>query len=179
MRRFPKSGRHSCARRAVTQLAVELDPDCCSCRTFATIETTLDTVLTRSTDNMSLGGLDADVCHHILRELSEKDLWSILHTCRWLREACMPLLFRTVSHTIRGPWAFTMHERFLVASCKPYVQTLILHDKCPDQRTEEEMTHPYGMPLYYTKDRTVCGAWPGGPVAERLRELPALRSLTI
>ncbi|TFY68310.1 hypothetical protein EVJ58_g1093 [Rhodofomes roseus] len=72
-----------------------------------------------------------------------------------------------------------MHERFLLTSCKPYVQTLILHDNCPDQRTEEEMARPYGRPLYYTKDRTVCGAWPGGPVAERLRELPALRSLTI
>ncbi|KAH9930631.1 uncharacterized protein B0H18DRAFT_930243 [Fomitopsis serialis] len=123
----------------------------------------------------SLGGLDEDVCHYVLRELSEKDLWSLLQTCRWLREACIPLLFRDCTLNVYGPWKVTQPARFLPMAFRPYVQTLDLRDACPDQRMEDELQNP---PLYFTNKRKLCGTLPGAPLANRLRELPRLRYLT-
>ncbi|KAH9930630.1 uncharacterized protein B0H18DRAFT_930237 [Fomitopsis serialis] len=124
----------------------------------------------------SLGGLDEDVSRHILRELSRKDLWSLLQTCRWLRGASMPLLFRKCTLNVRGPRNVIEPERFLPASFRPHVQTLVLRDACPDHRVVDGLEDP---PHYFTDNHKLCGALPGPPLADRLRELPHLRSLRL
>ncbi|KAH9930632.1 uncharacterized protein B0H18DRAFT_930250 [Fomitopsis serialis] len=126
--------------------------------------------------NISLGGLNEDVCRHVLSELSDDDLWSLLQTCRWLREAAAPVLFRECTLKVYGPWNVIKPERFLPASFRPYIQTLFLRDACPDQRRDDELDSP---PLYHTDNHNLCGAMPGAPLGDRLRELPRLRSLRL
>lgn len=51
---------------------------------------------------------------------------------------------------------------------------LRLIDLCPDQRPEKLRN-----PLYFTDDRHLCGAFPADALAERLQELPCLRTVTL
>ena len=53
--------------------------------------------------------------------------------------------------------------------------TLTLYDSCPDQRSGKTIRKR----LYYTDHHLLCGAFPANALADRLRELPRLRSLTI
>ncbi|KAH9833030.1 uncharacterized protein C8Q71DRAFT_776083 [Rhodofomes roseus] len=114
----------------------------------------------------SLGRLNEDVCHHILSKLPMGDLMSLSTTCRPLRWECMPFLFRCVYITVYGPRQVQRSGVFSPAWLRPYVRTLVIHDKCLDQggRTDNYMR---------------CGAFPGSALAERLREFPHLRSLTM
>lgn len=59
--------------------------------------------------------------------------------------------------------------------CSVFCSTLRLRDICPDQRFGKGLKKP----LFYTDNHLLCGAFPADALADRLRELPRLRSLTI
>ncbi|KAH9930634.1 uncharacterized protein B0H18DRAFT_905242 [Fomitopsis serialis] len=139
--------------------------------------------------------LNQDVCRHILFELSVVDLLSLSMTCHWLREPCMPLLFGRSYLTVYAPDKVVLPGLFLPTSLRPYVQyvclclrprqvltltvdldsSMIIRDECLDQRNKANMRRP----PHFTDDLRLCGAYPGAALAERLQELPHLRSLTI
>ncbi|KAH9930633.1 uncharacterized protein B0H18DRAFT_992638 [Fomitopsis serialis] len=123
----------------------------------------------------SIGRLNEDVGCRILLELPTPDLLSLSMTCRPLRNTCMPFLFGRSYITIYGPPQVEKPELFLPTSLRPYVHSLVIHDKCLDQRS----IHHMNQRLYFTDNYMRCGAFPGSSLSQRLRELSRLRSLTI
>jgi len=116
-----------------------------------------------------------DVYRHVLSELSVVDLLSLSLTCRWFREPCMPFLFGCSYLTVYAPGQVIQPEMFLPTALRSYVHSMIIRDECLDQRNKANMRRP----PHFTDDLRLCGAYPGAALAERLRELPQLRSFTI
>ncbi|KAH9930637.1 uncharacterized protein B0H18DRAFT_130364 [Fomitopsis serialis] len=100
--------------------------------------------------------------------------------CRWLREACISLLLSHCSLLVYEPGYLEHPEIFLPAPLRPYVRSLTLRDECIDQQCADlDDDMDTNLPLYYTDDPRLCGAFPGAFLAERLREAPHLTSLTM
>lgn len=70
----------------------------------------------------TLEDLNEDVFRHMLRELAVCDMSAFSATCRWIREACIPTLFRRCYFTIYGPEQFIRSELFISVSLRPYIQ---------------------------------------------------------
>ncbi|KAH9835698.1 uncharacterized protein C8Q71DRAFT_836425 [Rhodofomes roseus] len=135
-----------------------------------------------SGNTIILAELNDDVLGHILQWLPVRALLSLSMSCRWLREACMHLLFGRSSLLVYGPGQVERSEDFLPASLRPYVHSMVFCDECFDQSyCDLDPTTDGGIPLRldFTDDPMLCGAFPAALLAERLREIPRLRSLTL
>lgn len=70
----------------------------------------------------SFEDLDGDSCLYILTLLQGKDLVALSMTCRWLRTACMHLIFGRSLLCVSGPHNITDSESFVPMSLRSYVQ---------------------------------------------------------
>jgi len=94
----------------------------------------------------------------------------------------MSLLFSHLSLPVYEPGYLEQPEIFLTTPLRPYVRSLALRDECIDQQCaglDGDMDTDLPVPLYYTDNSRLCGAFPGAFLAERLREAPRLTSLTM
>ena len=69
-----------------------------------------------------LDNLNEDVFGYILSQLTVRDMLAFSSTCRWIRQACMPLLFHHCYYIVYSPQQFMDPELFLSASLRPYIQ---------------------------------------------------------
>ncbi|KAI0711844.1 hypothetical protein C8T65DRAFT_647477 [Cerioporus squamosus] len=128
-------------------------------------------------ERISLQALNLDILEIVFSALAVQDLCSLSVCCKWLRLACVPFLFRSLTVKLYRP----LHrDRLINSSIWPYIRSLTLVDMCPDagapERSEEELT-TY-RPLRFAEDLLTCGVFDPQVLDDLMANMTGLGALT-
>ncbi|KAI1788691.1 hypothetical protein LXA43DRAFT_894250 [Ganoderma leucocontextum] len=121
----------------------------------------------------SLQGLHEDVLVQIFELLRpDRGLHSLSATCKSIRGACTPLLFKHCVVNVDMPM---VPKRLLPPVLRPHCKSLSLVDNCSDIGS---MGRDYRR-LRYTDDRLLCGVMDGQVLKTVLLAMPCLHSILV